>query len=209
MSSNRRWKADLARPIRIQVVRPYGFLVPDPSKDPEAANKIRAENELMARLRDEKRAQVESSKLELLATHYGVPSDDFRALALAIARDLIPGFRFIDPLRPLTSWGPQYEEKLKSGRPGIWDFDRLEELLNEVNAFKKSSSATDREALARLVRKKKWGPPTNHRGGSGKWLETLESRLQDAKKQENRIANALESLIECVASNSEKSDTGC
>jgi hypothetical protein len=209
MSTNRRWKGDLARPIRIQVVRPHGFLVPDPSKDPEAANKIRAQNELMARLRDEKRAQVEASKLELLATHYGVPSDDFRTLALAIARDLIPGFRFIDPLRFATSYGPQYEEKLRTGRPGTWDFDRLEELLNEVNVVKKSSSVTDREALARLARKKKWGPPTNHRGGSGKWLETLESRLQDAKRQEKRIANALELFMECAVSNSEKSDTGC
>jgi hypothetical protein len=209
MSINRRWKGDLARPIRIKVIRPHGFLVPDPAKDPEAENKIRAENERMARLRDEKRAQVESSKLELLAKHYGVRSDDFRALALAIARDLIPGFRFIDPLRPLTSWGPQYEEKVKSGRPGTWDFDRLEELLSEVNASKKLSPATDREALARLTRKKKWGPPTNHRGGSGKWLETLESRLQDAKRQEKRIANALELFRECVVSNSEKSDTGC
>jgi hypothetical protein len=209
MSSNRRWKGDLARPIRIQVVRPHGVLVPDPARDPEATNKIRAENDQMARLRDEKRAQVESSKLEQLATHYGVPSDDFRSLALAIARDLIPGFRFIDPLRPLTSWGPQYEEKLKTGRPGIWDFDRLEELLNEVNALKKSTTATDSEALAHLARKKKWRPPTNHRGGSGKWLETLESRLQDAKRQEKIIANALELLIDCVPSNSEKSDVGC
>jgi hypothetical protein len=157
MSINRRWKGDLARPIRIKVIRPHGFLVPDPAKDPEAENKIRAENERMARLRDEKRAQVESSKLELLAKHYGVRSDDFRALALAIARDLIPGFRFIDPLRPLTSWGPQYEEKVKSGRPGTWDFDRLEELLSEVNASKKLSPATDREALARLTRKKNGG----------------------------------------------------
>lgn len=208
MSINRRWKGDLARPIRIKVIRPHGFLVPDPAKDPEAENKIRAENERMARLRDEKRAQVELSKLELLAKHYGVRSDDFRALALAIARDLIPGFRFIDPLRPLTSWGPQYEEKVKSGRPGTWDFDRLEELLSEVNASKKLSPATDREALARLTRKK-WGPPTNYRGGSRKWLETLESRLQDAKRQEKRIANALELFRECVVSNSEKSDTGC
>jgi hypothetical protein len=209
MSSNRRWKGDLARPIRIPVIRPHGFAVPDPAKDPDAANKIRAENELMSRLRDEGRAQVESSKLELLAKHYGVPPDDFRALALAIARDLIPGFQFIDPLRPLTSWGPQYEEKLKTGRPGSWDFDRLEELLNEVNAVKKSSSATDREALARLARKRKWGPPANHRGGSGKWLETPESRLQDAKKQERMTANALELFMECVTSNSEKSNTGC
>ena len=209
MSTNRRWKGDLARPIRIQVVRPNGFLVPDPSKDPEAAKQIRAENERMVRLRDEGRAQVESSKLELLAKHYDVRPDDFRGLALAIARDLIPGFRFIDPLLPLISWGPQHEEKLKAGRPGMWDFDRLKELLNEVNDVKKSSSATDREALARLARKKKWGPPTNHRGGSGKWLETLESRLQDAKRQEKRIANALELFMECVASNSEKSDPGC
>jgi hypothetical protein len=209
MRKNRRWKGDLARPIRIQVHRPYGFAIPDPTKDPEAGNKIRAENKLMERLRDEKRAQVESLKLELLAKHYDVPLDDFRALALAVARDLIPGFQFIDPLRPLTSYGAQYPEKIKSGRPAAWDFDRLEELLKEVTAAKKSGSVTDREALARVARKAKWRPPANHRGGTDAWLETLESRLQDAKRQEKRIANALESLMEFHMGNSEKSDTGC
>jgi hypothetical protein len=208
MRKGRRWKGELARPIRIRVTRPHGFVVPHPTNDPEAETKIRTENELMIRLRDEARAGIESAKLELLAEHYDVPQNDFRALALALARDLIPGFRFRDPLR-FGNCGPQHEEKEKDGRPIAWGPDRLHELLTQVDSIKKGNSLTDREALTRLARKKKWEPPTNHRGGSDKWLETLESRLQDAKRQNKRLANALELLMECVRRNSEKSDAGC
>src|ERR1700733_13068570 len=184
MRKGHRWTGELARPIRIRVNRPHGFILPDAARDPEADSKVRAENKLMVRLRDERRAEIESAKLKLLAEHYCVPPDDFRSLAIALARDLIPGFRFIEPLRPLTSYGPQYEEKVKGGRPTRWNPDQLEELLTEVKAIKKTNAGTDRDALAVLARKIKWRAPSNHRGSSAQWLETLESRLQDARRQQ-------------------------
>ena len=74
------------------------------------------------------------------------------------------------------------------GRPIVWGPDRLEEIFAEVDAIKSASGGTDRQALERLVRKIKWGPPANHRGGRDKWLETLESRLQQAKRLRRRAA---------------------
>ena len=190
MSTGRRWKGELATPIRFTVNRPHGFAVPNPAIDPEAESKILAENELMFRLRDKGRAKAESAKLQLLAKHYRVPPNHFRALALALARDFVPGFRFRHPLRITDPLGvvvnPRHDERM--GRPLVWGSDRLEEFLAEVHAIKSASGGTDREALARLVREKKWGPPANHRGGRDKWLETLESRLQDAKRLQRRVA---------------------
>jgi DNA mismatch repair ATPase MutL len=222
MSTGRGWRGELARPIRVRVIRPHGFVVPDPTNDPDAVSKIRAENELMTRLRDDARAQAESAKLKLLAEHYEVSQNDFRALALAIARDFIPGFRFTDPLTTAKvqalPHNKQEERDLdrlnrllaeaaqnKTGRPTKWHPDRLEELLAEVDAIKKETGVTDREALSRAAQKKKWGPPANHRGDRSAWIETLESRLQDAKRQRKMYLNALKLLEECRPRNSGKS----
>jgi hypothetical protein len=201
MNPRQRWKGELARPIRFTVKRPHGFAVPDPAIDPEAESKIRAENELMYRLRDKERAKAESSKLQLLAEHYKVTPNRFRALALALARDFVPGFRLIDKLIVTHPLGVVVDPppKVKMGRSVVWGSDRLEELLTEVDAIKGASGGTNREALARLARKKKWSPPANHRGGRDKWIETLESRLQDAKRQHKFFASALEYHNEMLA----------
>jgi hypothetical protein len=54
-------------------------------------------------------------------------------------------------------------------------------LLDDVeNAKRERNLAEDRETLKILARKK-WKPQANHRGGNKEWLETLESRLQEAK----------------------------
>ena len=139
--------------------RPHGFAVPDRATDPEAESKIRAENELMVRLRDNERAKTKSAKLELLAKHYDVPPNDFRALALALARDFVPGFRFRDMLTFTDPLGVvvnrRHDEKVRMGRPVVWGPDQLEEFLTEVEAIKSASGGTNREALARLARKKK------------------------------------------------------
>jgi hypothetical protein len=48
----------------------------------------------------------------------------------------------------------------------------------------------DRRALAFMVKDEgygaTWGPPPNHRGTKQQWIETLESRLQDAKSIRKR-----------------------
>ena len=79
MSKRQLWKGELAKPIRVTVNRPHGFVVPDQND-----SSGRAENELMSRLRDQARAEAETIKLSLLAKHYGIPVNDFRALALGI-----------------------------------------------------------------------------------------------------------------------------
>lgn len=181
MNKRKRWLGELAKPIRITVNRKRGFIIPD-LDDPTGRAKILAENRKMRRLRDEAKADAETKKLALLARHFQVAEDDFRALALALAREFVPGFQFRDPLRALRQCGPQYEEKEKSGRPRLWDPDRLKRLLSDVEALKTNGDLTDREVLERLARRGEWMAPKNHRGGARQWLETLESRLQDAKR---------------------------
>jgi hypothetical protein len=188
MTKPTRWKGELAKPIRVNVNRPHGFYAPDPHEDPEAEKKIQAENDLMCRLRDDARAHAETQKLRLLCEHCGVEHDDLRALALAIARACIPGFKFIDPLRPIVNYGPQSENQKKAGRPRVWDVDRLMFLAVAVDTLRAKEGLTDREALHRLSREKEWSPPGNHRGNFSQWRETLESRLQDAKDLQRRTA---------------------
>jgi hypothetical protein len=158
-----RWKGKLAKPIRVRVDRPHGFAVPS-ADDQDARKKILAENKLMDRLRDEAREAAETRKLPLLAEDYDVEENDYRALVLALAREFVPEFRFIDPIAPVVNHGPQYGNQKKSGRPVYWEGDRLLELAIDVNGLKSKEGLTDREALARLARKKKWAP--NHTRGS-------------------------------------------
>jgi len=139
----------------------------------------------MCSLRDEARANAETMKLNLLSEHYGLQRGDFRALALALARDFVPGFQFADPLRYA---GPQFDVEERSGRPRVWDTDSLLRLLNDVESLKTNESVSDREALARLARRKEWAAPERHRGDSHQWRETLESRLQDGKRLRRRVA---------------------
>src|SRR5262249_25628281 len=80
----------------------------------------------------------------------------------------------------------------KTGRRPEWTVERLNGLLIAVEAAKrKHGLSRDREALKVVAREKKWSPPPNHRRGLGPWIETLESRLQDAK----RIKSSADSLL--------------
>jgi len=72
--------------------------------------------------------------------------------------------------------------KKKGGRPLQWNFDRLRNLCSDVEATKaRFKIETDREALSRLARTRKWSPPANHRGTIAQWIETLESRLHQGR----------------------------
>ena len=186
MKLRNRWTGELATPIRVTVIRPHGFAVPTLS-DPAARRKILAENEPMRRLRNEARDDAETRKLRLLAESYGVEENDFRALALALAREFVRGLQFEDPFN--VSGGPVGQNKVKSGRPRTWTPFRFERLLSEVEALKAKCSVNDRDTLARLAQKKDWAEPEDHRGGSTRWLETLESRLQEAKSLRRQAAS--------------------
>jgi hypothetical protein len=151
--------------------------------------------------------QQEKVKLKLLFGHYGVLDGDFKSLSLAMARDLVPGFRVKEVTYHLShgSWGAVVPVK-GSGRRRVWDGDRLGDLYAEVLEIKdRTSSLTDREALMRLVRQPNWKPPANHRGTSSQWIETLEARLQEAKRIEKRADKLWEAALsatETVRANS-------
>jgi hypothetical protein len=200
-----RFKGDLARPIQLTVNRPHGFSVPD-SRTPEGQAKIRAENEMMLKLIDEAAAKAELEKLNLLLIHFDLEDNDWFGLSLALARAFVPGLQIKHA--PIFVNGELFGSG-KSGRPLVWDSTRFAELLTDVQSIKDRDGLTDREALARLMRKRKWAPPANHRRGSTKWLETLESLLQDAKREDSKVKELLELLMKCRSENSGNQGTSC
>jgi len=116
-----------------------------------------------------------SKKLALLFEHYGIADKkDVSALAWALAVEHVPGFKFQFP-----------EPKLKRGRKKEWDADRLEELCHTVESIKKGLLLTDRQALKFMVNNQQhaqtWGAPKGRKGTQQQWIETLETRLQEAK----------------------------
>src|SRR6266536_2135132 len=144
-------------------------------------NKLAAYQKKMARFERAAVVALERelfNKLFLLFKHYHIKDkNDFAALAWALAYEHVPGFKVLEPRRT--------EHR---GRKRKWDGDRYEQLLETVQSIReqhKSASFGDRRALAFMVKDEgygaTWGPPPNHRGTKQQWIETLESRLQDAK----------------------------
>jgi hypothetical protein len=116
-----------------------------------------------------------AEKLSLLMDFYGIANkNDMGALALALATEHVPGFKVV----------PQGDEK--RGRKKRWDGPKLQALLQAVLTVKEKHRFTDRQALYFMSRNDEfaatWGPPVGYRGSKGQWVETLESRLQDAKR---------------------------
>jgi hypothetical protein len=122
---------------------------------------------------------------------YSAP--DNKSLAIALATKFVPGFAYRRPhIMPqslseytdpdtnkviVVGLGGMVTKKA-FGRPKQWDEDHLRQLSNDVQEIKKQMKIkTDREALEILKRKPRW---------RGKSLETLESRLQDAKTYQNQ-----------------------
>jgi hypothetical protein len=187
-----RWKGELAKPIRPKVIRPRGLAVTDAETVARANEKM----EDLCRQAIEKR-RVE--KLRLLMDYYGIADHaNFFSLALALAIDHVPGFR-IDPT-PLRR--EQISDGLalvvqdnRTGRRLEWPPERLDSLLSAVeDAKRKHGLSTDREAIAVVARNRNWGQPANHKGNREQWLETLESRLQDAKRSKREIEHLLKDL---------------
>jgi len=187
-----RWKGELAKPIRPQVIRPQGLAVTDAETVARANEEM---EELYRQAIDERRVE----KLSLLMDHYGISDKaDFFSLALALAIDHVPGFG-IDPtplrLEQISDGVALVVQDNKTGRRLEWPPERLDSLLSAVeDAKRKHGLSTDREAIAVVARKGKWGRPANHKGNHEQWLETLESRLQDAKRSKRQIEHFLKDL---------------
>ena len=126
--------------------------------------------------------QAAIKKLPLLMEHYKIPNkDDYFSLALALAKDWVPGFQVKTVAVKLDhgTWGAV----IRDTKPTKWPPERLLKLLNAVAETKrKHALSKDREALKILMQKGEWSRPYNR--DEQKWLETLESRLQDAKREE-------------------------
>jgi hypothetical protein len=131
-----------------------------------------------------------SRKFLLLFDHYGIKSRrNARALAWALACEHVMGFQVVAPA------------KRRGGRRLEWDATRLETLLNTVKTLRqKHPNFTDRDALKFMIENephsKIWVLPMNRKGSKAQWLETLESRLQEAKQIEKRAADLSRELQE-------------
>jgi hypothetical protein len=184
-----RWPGELAKPIRVE--RPQGLSIIDPETVAKA-------NEEMTRLAAEAVTRRVLEKLRFLMAHYSIADkDDWYHLAVALATDHVPGFQVEWPIVevPPDFQGPVLERK-RAGRPTEWDFDRLEQLLVAVEQEKaRQGLSTDREALSQLaMRRREWARPATHRGDRQSWIETLETRLQEAKKYKRLLEQAKNDL---------------
>jgi hypothetical protein len=111
-------------------------------------------------------------KLSLLLTHFAIRGDDpWYELALTLAHAHVPGFYVVGPHR----------RRLK-----IWTREKLLRLLVDVGTVKKQRLCTDKAACRFLANssdhRPAWGRPKNHKGTTAQWVETLETRLQEARQ---------------------------
>jgi hypothetical protein len=180
----RRWKGELAKPIRPEVVRPGGLAVTDAKTVARANKKM---NQLYQQAINNK----------LLMEHYGIPNRaDYFNLALALAIDHIPGFQIDStPLQLEHGTHGAVIWAKRAGRHREWTPERLKRLRIAVEEEKqKDCSLTDRTALSIIARRREWERPANHRRDQANWIETLESRLQDARKAERMIQQELKAM---------------
>ena len=110
-----RYRGKLAEPQKPLLTMPLARALSGMSPD-EAV--ISAEE-----ARDQLRAEV-LEKLRLLLDHYGISRDDkqyWRNLALALARDHVPGFQIAQPTKrgPKKSWMPDEEIRLHMDVSGL------------------------------------------------------------------------------------------
>jgi len=168
-----RWKGELAKPIRPQVIRPRGLRV--------AADTVSKANNEMEALYRQAIWKEYHRKLGLLMDEYGITDKtDFFNLALALAIEHVPGFG-IDPT-PLRLEEGLVVQDNREGRPPEWPFKRLNNLLSAVEETKKKHSlSTDREALSVLAQRAEWSRPANHRGSPEQRLKTLKNRLAEVR----------------------------
>jgi hypothetical protein len=196
MAKGRQWKGELAKPIRgptaIEREHCVFVVVPENMNADEQATPEAMEIAIA-------RSRVE--KLPLLFEHYGIEDkSDYLSLSLALAFDHVPGFA-VQGIPHKLSQGDYGAVVLltRTGRPREWTDERFSELLTSVEEIKqKKNLKTEREALRLLSRRAPWKPPASHRGDTEQWIETLESRLQDAKHRRKNVAPGLSRLLETI-----------
>jgi hypothetical protein len=136
-----------------------------------------------------------SRRFSLLFDYYGIKDRrNTRALAWALAREHVKGFQLVKPTNK------------KRGRRSVWDGKRLEQLLNTVESVQRAHPKfTDRRALRFMITTEPysaiWAPSENHKGSKDQWLETLESRLQQAKsikKQAKQLEEELRQISQKI-----------
>jgi hypothetical protein len=190
-SKQRKWKGALATPIRQpHVIRPRGYRVD--------SNTVEAENTMMCQAMDEAVEKARLEKLDLLFEHYGIENKlDYFNLSLALAVEHVPGFAVKHVNYKLSHGNCGAVEPVeKTGRPREWTSERSIGLFRAVKKIKsKQGIKEDREALRLLSRHQPWKPPANHRGGPDKWVETLETRLQEVKAIRKKAAQQLHNIL--------------
>jgi hypothetical protein len=129
-------------------------------------------------------------KMSLLIKHFEIADeDDAAALALALATEHVPGFKIVQ------------EGKPKKGRKKYWDGEKLMALHSAVQQVRHHHNFNDRLALKFISNNsqwsKNWGPPPGYKGSKKQWIETLESRLQDAKRYV-RYIDSLPALLKDI-----------
>jgi hypothetical protein len=117
--------------------------------------------------------------------HYEVGEGDFLGLALALAKDHVPGFKVIRnaPLRLRhRTWGAVIHAN--RGRQLKWTPEELSRFLKYVEETKKKKSrSTDLEALKIIAQNGEWGRPT--RSNLDQWVKTLQNQLALARAAQN------------------------
>jgi hypothetical protein len=155
-------------------------------------------------------AKERQRKLKLLKRYYKIPE---------VAADPLPGFAVINTLVEFpVDWkggagGDPFAGPVcipgapKSGRRAKERSTReLERLLDCVNEIKRNNGyRTDREALRIIARRKEWSAPVNHRGKN--WIDTLEQRLQAAKRFQRLLAKAEREFRDFIRQTNERSAT--
>ena len=188
----RRYTGKLASPIRRKAPLTFSGAVTEERVAQFWENHNRNEEEADAKVQD-----ILQKKLQLLMKEYGVAEGDWQELALALASKHVPGFAII------TDGGK------KSGRNRVWDGPRLEALHAAVRKVKQAHQLNDRQALTFIVNNEEyatdWAPPKSHKGSKQQWAETLESRLNDAKRYVEFIGLLPATLANIAASISKNS----
>src|SRR5262249_11930298 len=134
-----RWKGDLAKPIYVGDLPFHAS-----GKEASAWLKQAVGRGIM-------------EKLRLLMKHYRIADkDDYLGLALALARDFVPGFQVINTKLKLRhgTWGAVV--RANAGRPITWPPERLDRLLKVVEETKQQRGLSDRDALKNVIQKGEW-----------------------------------------------------
>jgi hypothetical protein len=180
MSAKRRYTGELVTPISLAALPTFEGAVTD-----KRVKRFWESHRQHQQEADNRARQKLLEKLSLLMRHFGIADEnDMGALALALAIEHVPGFQIVP------------EAKTKRGRKRKWDGLVLQDLLTAVQLVKKQHRYNDRQALTFLASShdSPWRPPSSHKGSKRQWIETLESRLQDAKRIEKMARSAAEAL---------------